>query len=168
MLIPRSLALPGNAHRRLCLHYIHCIWGRASNSHSQPESGNEFRINRMWFFPRSLALPGNAHRRLCLHYIHCIWGRASNSHSQPESGNEFRINRMWFFPRSLALLGNAHGRLCMTTIIFCQNQDVQDLRINRMFDNGWVDEFLGMFDICFSMILLITWLYMATQISTII
>ncbi|WP_210422255.1 hypothetical protein [Dolichospermum sp. UHCC 0315A] len=52
----------------------------------------------------------------------------------------------------------------MTTIIFCQNQvviersrdNVQDLRINRMFDNGWVDEFLGMFDICFSMILLIT------------
>ena len=25
-----------------------------------------------------------------------------------------------------------------------------------MFNNGWVDEFLGMFDICFSMILLIT------------
>ena len=67
-------------------------------------------------------------------------------------------------PRSLALPGNAHGRLCMTTIIFCQNQvviersrdNVQDLRINRMFDNGWVDEFLGMFDICFSMSLLIT------------
>jgi hypothetical protein len=39
---------------------------------------------------------------------------------------------------------------------FCLNQDVQDLRINRMFDNGWVDEFLGMFDICFSMTLLIT------------
>jgi hypothetical protein len=52
----------------------------------------------------------------------------------------------------------------MTTIIFCLNQvviersrdNVQDLRINRMFDNGWVDEFLGMFDICFSMSLLIT------------
>jgi hypothetical protein len=44
----------------------------------------------------------------------------------------------------------------MITIIFCLNQDVQDLRINRMFDNGWVDEFLGMFDICFSVILLIT------------
>jgi hypothetical protein len=57
---------------------------------------------------------------------------------------------------SLGTSSNAHRRLWMITIIFCLNQDVQDLRINRMFDNGWVDEFLGMFDICFSMILLIT------------
>jgi hypothetical protein len=47
-------------------------------------------------------------------------------------------------------------RATCTELVEVSRDNVQDLRINRMFDNGWVDEFLGMFDICFSMILLIT------------
>ncbi|MBS9389955.1 MAG: hypothetical protein HEQ33_14120 [Dolichospermum sp. WA123] len=47
-------------------------------------------------------------------------------------------------------------RATCTELVEVSRDNVQDLRINRMFDNGWVDEFLGMFDICFSMSLLIT------------
>ena len=66
------------------------------------------------------------------------------------------------FPRSLVLPGNAHGRLCLQYIIVFEAEPQTPIPSRSlgtssiMFNNGWVDEFLGMFDICFSMILLIT------------
>lgn len=88
------------------------------------------------FSPRSLALPGNAHRRLCLHYISLVPAGECSQEARPPLYSLYLSQSL-----KLPFPARVWERVQRSSI---------------MFNNGWVDEFLGMFDIYFYMILLIT------------